>query len=666
MRDLAAFVYLAVIVVVTLPAINAGGYEALSFNTPLAHQIMREAKSAGMRAYLNSSVRPCDDFYAYACGNYARINPATEQSTSTDLFTTLNGGYQRHVRQLLRQPKLTSDSGTEMRVKYFYDSCLNRTMWQQRAQLLQLFKELGGLPALEGSAWDEFSFDAVELMAQLLRRFGKITLLNVKVAPGIAYSQTNRLYFGQHTDPLGEQASPWAQLLSDDLLLQRNLQQLLGLSAEIAHSTAVELIKLQLKLLRSKGEPSEHVPRLVMLSELDTPGLNLTRFVRSWLGLNYQLPVYEYVPSYLRQLQQLLASTPKRVLANYMLSTLLNDFMLEQVATEEQQQQLCARKTSELFETYVQHMVYAELALQNPQIPGMLRGLWQEQKLAFEQLLRHSWLDASTLEQALAKLKAMSFYIMGTEAQELEQHYDELVISSADYFGNVQRILELRGQQLRLRLQLVPNPKLYEGMPMSPFYVPAYNRVFIPASFLQHRYFWDEAYPMALKYATVGYSLAQELAHGFDDYSRRFDEQGSLRNWWQQNATAEFEQRRQCLLAQFSEGPTMPDENIAANVGVAIAFQAYSNWLQQQTSELELESLPRMSHSPQQLFFLGLAQLWCSDLLPQLRKLLDSNVAYTPHEQRLQSMLANSLAFAETYACEQNSRMNPTHKCLIF
>ncbi|XP_034484721.1 neprilysin-1 isoform X2 [Drosophila innubila] len=550
---------------------------------------MRQAKSAGMRSYINESVNPCDEFYGYACGNFAKINPALE-TISTDFLRTLNAGYQRRVRQLLNKPKMSNDSPTETRVKYFHESCLNaeKNLWNQRSQLIALFKEFGGFPALEGNAWNESKFDAIEIMAQLLNRFGKVTLLNVKVSPGLANSQINRLYLGQ-LDEL-ESNKAVALHLSNQLKLMERLEKLLGLSESVARETAVEITKLNVKLAGGISEPQETLPpgqmnRLRMLNEMSDdygPTLNLTRFVRSWLNHDYQLPVFEYGQSYFWQLKKILANTPKRVLANYMLSSLLQDF--EMVP--------CGQRTSELFTDFVDHMVYRSLEQQNPHIPGSLRQLWQELKASFTEMLQKTtWLDEKTLNEALAKLKSMSFRILGAESQNFENYYSTLIISTEDYFGNVQRALELRGRHLREDLQRAPNPNHYNDIEVSPFYAMQLNRVVIPASYMQHRYLFDDAYPMAIKYGTVGFVLAHEMAHGFDDLSRFFDAQGNQRDWFERNATQQFEQRKQCLVNQFSEFiyndnklPKMQlqSENIADNVGVRIAHAAYLNWLRQQ------------------------------------------------------------------------------------
>lgn len=664
---------LALALLLCLPGTGyAGAFDGLTASTPLALEIMRQAKSAGMRSYMNDSVQPCEDFYEFACGNFARINPAQENIVITDFQRTLLAGHQRRVQQLLNAPKMSTDSATETKVKYFYESCLSakHEEWRQRQQLLALLKELGGMPALEGSEWDASQFDTIEMMALLLRRFGKQTLLQVKIEPGQSNTQFNALYLGQRDDLPYHKAERLHQ--SNQLKLQWMLQHLLGMGDWRAQETAREITELNKELAEGVEElvPGQ-LHRVRLLDEMSSdygPHLDLSRFVKLWLGYEYRVPVHESGARYFWQLQKLLDRTPRRILANYMLSSLLVDFEIEP----------CAQKTNKLFADIVDHMVYRSLEKQTPHIPGSLRQLWQELKQAFENILRkpaNNWLGETTLNEALEKLKAMSFQVLGSTADQFEKYYSSLIINTGDYFGNVQRVLEVHAHNMIEDLQRAhAHLGTYHRIYSSPFYVPNKNMVVVPVSFMQHRYLFDDAYPMALKYGTFGFLLAHEIAHGFDDFNRYIDAQGNHRNWWQANATQEFEQRKQCLVEQF-HGYTYHGhrlfkrqtqlENIADYVGVRIAYAAYHSWYSQ-LPEMESETLPRLLLSPQQLFFLSLGQLYCSDMMPIWRLTQAFRDPHAPYEIRLNAIVSNFEPFSEFFDCAQDAAMNPTKRCSIY
>ncbi|XP_022209446.2 neprilysin-1 [Drosophila obscura] len=678
--------------------VQGGVYKELT--TPLGHEIMRHAKSADMRSFIDPRVSPCDDFYGHACGKYPSINAASVE-TDKSIGQALHDGYLRRVRQLLNEPKMSTDRPMETRVKYFYESCLNTTALRmnQRSHLLHILREFGGMPAVEGSTWDESKFDAIEMMATLLRRYGKITFLGVSVGPDIANSQMNRLSLGQRDDLVVIKEEDSMKLVRQ-VRLKWRLQRLLGVSPERAHQTAIEISALDAELGRSGiGQKMVGDPRLrqrltVISSLTDTygPSLNFTRFVSHWLGHDYQLPVYEYVPGYLWQLNKILASTPKRVLANYMLSSLVEDFVLnlepekyqqqqQQKQQQQQQEEYCAKRTTDLFPAVLDHMVYHSLEQQSPHIPAILRQLFLELKATFETMLNGpdlEWLDEQTRNGMVEKLKLMSFQISGEESVDFEEHYGSLIISSADYYGNIERLLEVRALNLREDLQRPQSkPIFYDDMIDSPCYIREANLVIFPASHMQHRYFWDDVYPAALKYGTLGFDLAHEIAHAFDDSNLLFDGRGNLRDSWSSEAKTSFHLLKQCLVDQFGElrfgNQKLPrretqGENIADNVGIRIALAAYHKWLLDHSKAVaaDAEALPHMLQTPQQLFFLSLAQTMCSAVLPERRHAHVMTSIHAPSEVRVRAMMANSRSFAEAFQCGNSTRMNPPLRCKVY
>ncbi|KAI8046588.1 neprilysin-1 [Drosophila gunungcola] len=661
-------------------AIQGGVFKELT--TSLGQQIMRLAKSAEMRSFMDSNVSPCEDFYGYACGNYAAINAATLEK-DTDIGRLMFASYLRRVRQLLKQPRMSTDRPMEVRVKYFYESCLDTAALRanQRTHLLSVLREFGGMPAVEGKSWNDVGFDALETMAQLLRRYGKTTLLGVTVSPDFTNSQIKRLYLGQRDDLMERDGS--ASLAKKQELKQR-LQNLLGLSQELAGKTAEEIIELEAELAhtvldRRMDRDPRLRNRLTMLSNMSDvygPVLNLTSFVTSWLGHDYIVPVYEHVPSYLFQVKKLLLGTPNHVLANYMLSTLLTDFEIR--PSDGQQEEICAQRMAQLFPDVLDHMVYLSLEQQSPHIANELRNLWLELKTSFREILSSpdlEWLDETTRAELLEKLRLMSFEIAGGQAVDFEERYGALVVSSADYYGNVQRLLEVQASNLRTDL-MKESQRLsyYDGVIESPFYATEINLVVLPASYMQHRYFWDDVYPSALKYGTLGLFLSHEMAHGFDDLNRLFDSKGNLNEYWSSQAKMGFESVKSCLSDQFAkmryDSKMLPrlesqGESIADNVGIRIAQAAHRKWLEQLRTQ-DMETLPHMSQSPEQLFYLSVAQSMCSDIWLERRSAFLRNSVHPPNESRVLAMLANSAAFAEAFQCSNKTKMNPPTRCLMY
>ncbi|EDV94320.1 GH20472 [Drosophila grimshawi] len=54
-------------------------------------RVMRLAKSAEMRSYMRPDLDACEDFYAYSCGNWPKINPANAAKPRETNFSTTTG-----------------------------------------------------------------------------------------------------------------------------------------------------------------------------------------------------------------------------------------------------------------------------------------------------------------------------------------------------------------------------------------------------------------------------------------------------------------------------------------------------------------------------------------------------------------------------------------------
>ena len=52
----------------------------------------------------------------------------------------------------------------------------------------------------------------------------------------------------------------------------------------------------------------------------------------------------------------------------------------------------------------------------------------------------------------------------------------------------------------------------------------------------------------------TGAKIGHELTHGFDDEGRQFDAHGNLKDWWSQEDAAAFNERAQCIAAQWACG----------------------------------------------------------------------------------------------------------------
>ena len=89
-----------------------------------------------------------------------------------------------------------------------------------------------------------------------------------------------------------------------------------------------------------------------------------------------------------------------------------------------------------------------------------------------------------------------------------------------------------------------------------------------PAGILQTPYFNKDA-PKYLNYGGIGMVSGHEITHGFDDDGRQYDKNGNRIPWWSNSTIAQFNQRKQCIIDQYSNYTV---EQIHKNVNLILIF----------------------------------------------------------------------------------------------
>ncbi|EEC10351.1 endothelin-converting enzyme, putative [Ixodes scapularis] len=104
-------------------------------------------------------------------------------------------------------------------------------------------------------------------------------------------------------------------------------------------------------------------------------------------------------------------------------------------------------------------------------------------------------------------------------------------------------------------------------------------------------------------------------------------------------------------------------ENIADNGGVKEAFNAYKKWVKENGPEA---GLPGLKYTPQQLFWISAANVWCGKSRPETLKLSILAGSHSPGRFRVIGPTSNTPEFAAEFNCPVGSPMNPVNKCTVW
>ena len=268
------------------------------------------------------------------------------------------------------------------------------------------------------------------------------------------------------------------------------------------------------------------------------------------------------------------------------------------------------------------------------------------------------WMSPETKVKAQAKLAAFTVKIGYPNKW---RDYSALKITTGDLYGNVERATAF---EWAFNVAKLGKPVDRDEWGMFPqtvnaYYNPTLNEIVFPAAILQPPFFDPEA-DAAINYAGIGAVIGHEISHGFDDEGRKFDGDGSLRDWWQPADAAKFEVQTARLGAQYSAFEPVPGsrvngdltmgENIGDLGGILIALDAYHLSLGGQPAPV-IDGL-----TGDQRFFLGFSQIWRSKYRDDAIRQQVVSDPHSPAQYRVIGTLRNVDAWYDAWGVQPGDK----------
>ena len=272
------------------------------------------------------------------------------------------------------------------------------------------------------------------------------------------------------------------------------------------------------------------------------------------------------------------------------------------------------------------------------------------------------WMDEPTKKEALKKLEAFQVKI-GYPDKWLD--YSLLQIDRGPFVLNTIRAEKF---EVDRDVQKIGKPVDRTDWGMTPptvnaYYNPNMNEIVFPAGILQPPFFYANA-DDAVNYGAIGAVIGHEMTHGFDDQGRQFDAVGNLRDWWSKKSAEEYDKRRKAVVDQYSSYEPLPGlhlngeltqgENIADIGGVKLAYAALQKALDKHPEERtkKIDGL-----TPEQRFFLSFAAIWRSKIRDEDQKLRLNTDPHSPAQFRVNGPLSNLPEFQQAFNIPDGSPM---------
>ena len=633
------------------------------------------------KANMDLSVKPGDNFYLYANGNWIKNNPVPASKTRWGSFDGLREESSKRMRNLLEDAaKNSSKDRLNQMIGDFYSSGMD-----------SLAIEKGGYQPIEADLKHVDNISSVqdvinEIVYLRLNGYGA-ALFGVSIGPDRKNVNVYIPQIGQGGTTLPDRD----YYLKDDARSKKirdayvsHLQamfQLVGQDATTATSNATAVMNIETELAKAQMSRTEMRDPYKTYNKFSISGLSATTPDIDWTKVLAQLKIngadsiIVSNPSFLTLENNMLNSVSLndwkaylkwniiRSAAPTLSSAFVNqDFKFEQVLTGQKEQTPRWQRMSAQIDRTLSDLL-GQLYVQKyfpPAAKQRMLDLVNNLQQTFENRITNaSWMSEDTKQKAIEKLHAFTKKIAYPDKWET---YEGMEVKKDDYFGNLRRASQWAYNYNVTRMGK-PVDKTRWGMTpptINASYSPTNNDITFPAGILQFPFF-DFGADDAINYGGIGAVIGHEMTHGFDDQGRQFAANGNLQDWWTKDDAQKFTERANMVVNQYNNftvldtihvnGKLTLGENLADLGGLNIAYEAFTH-----TKQFK-EGKKIDGFTPTQRFFLNWAQVWRSNTLPETAAQLILTDPHSPGMHRANGPVVNMDAWYEAFNVQPGDKM---------
>lgn len=602
-----------------------------------------QLKSGIDMSNLDTSVRPVDDFYKYACGGWMKNNPLPAAYSRFGSFDQLALDNNKRINSILTDLlKNTYQAGTtEQKLSDFYKLAMDSVRRNSEGvkPVMPLINEFEGAKTVADLRALQLKYATFGYGLPMGIGFGadeknaKMNILNI---------YQGGLVLGQKEYYLDTDSATTAIREAYKKHIVR-MFKLFGFSEADAQKKMTDILKVETALAKVSKSQTElrdveanYNKMTLEQFESNYPNVNLTKMLNAeGVKTEYFKEMVVGQPDFVKGANSVLASITADELRAYMewdvilsAASYLSDDVVEanfdffgrtmsgrkenhprwKLATAHVEAQM----GEALGKMYVERYFPAS---SKERMEKLVKNL---QISLGERIKAQDWMSAETKQAALDKLNA--FYVKIGYPNQWKDMSGLTIDPKLSFYENVQNCRKFWSKwdiDYRAGKPVDKDEWFMTPQTVNAYYNPTTNEICFPAGILQVPFF-DPTADDAFNYGAIGVVIGHEMTHGFDDQGRHYDKNGNMTDWWTASDADNFNKRADEYAAFFSAIKVLPDlnangrltlgENLADHGGLEVAFNAYKN----ATKDAPLKTIDGLT--PDQRFFLAYAGVWAANI----------------------------------------------------
>ena len=656
---------------------------------------------------VDASVDPCTDFYQYACNRWVADNPVPADEVFWGSFGKLQLWNEAFVHQTVLEvaaKPAAERTPVEQKVGDYWTACTDEKQ-RNAAALTTLRPQLQRIDAMRNKS------EIADILADLHR--------SVPGAYNAGNAGTNAALFGFGSQPdfhdtthvigqfdQGGMALPGREFyLNDDaksveirtkyVVHITRIFELAGAPATQAKADAAVVLQMETAMAKVamdivKRRDPKNLDNEMSLDAVKklTPSFDFSRY----LQLLHAPATTTFIvtsPDFFRGAEQIIQGEPldhwkaylKWQLLAGMAPSMSDDFM-NQDFTFFAQTLFGAKEIQPLWRRCIREedrdigqalgQAYVARAF-SPESKARVQEMVNALKVVLGQELDSmDWMSPETKKEAHVKLAAQVDKIGYPDHW---RDYSALEIRPDNHLANVERAaaFELDRQLRKIGKRLDRTEWGMTPPTVNAYEDPQTNTINFPAGILQPPFF-DPTKDDSVNYAAAGAVIGHETIHGYDDQGRKYDANGNLRDWWIADDAKAYDKRGDCIADEYTEfvpeagvqqnGRLTQGENTADNGGIHLALSALDADLKGKGQSLDTKGEDGVTAL--QRFFLSYANVWCSNLRPEVMRTLLLSDPHPLDKYRVNNVVSNMPEFAKAFGCHKGQAMVRENACRVW